>query len=94
MMMEGTYANYNLIFGAMTGREFPRYRSFIYQPGFRRPLTLEYAPMATRAPGQFEEKVTEAKTLIVVVIEGDTFTPIKMTGVDWPDFVAKMGWDE
>ena len=93
MMMEGTYANYNLIFRAMTGREFPRYRSFVYQPGFRRPLTLEYAPMSTGVPENFDEKVAEAKTLIVVVIEGDSFTPVKMTGADWPDFVAKMGWD-
>ena len=92
MMMEGTYANYSLIFRAMTGKEFPNYRSFIYQSGFRRPLTIEYAPMANRVPDDFDKRVAAAKTLIVVVIEGDTFTPVKMTGADWPDFVAKMGW--
>lgn len=93
MMMEGSYANYNLIFRAMTGREFPRYRAFIYQPAFRRPTTIEYAPMSTRAPGRFEEKVLDANTLIVTVISGDSFYPIKMSGAAWPIFRDMMGWE-
>lgn len=93
MMMEGSYANYNLIFRAMTGRDFPRYPAFIYQPAFQRPPTIEYAPMSTHIPLDFERRVQEARTLIVTVMVGDLFIPVKLPGKAWPIFREKMGWE-